>query len=303
MGHPSSAFNLSIAQASSDARYYSRYPQGDKFSSVGNASGALVTVSPSAPAAVAIGGSTDSFGISTYDVQSLNTGINNGITLGNNGSPAFTASWDGTYAVLTWPTPGNSGLIYSFPVKARTQLYARVRVKAFQGVAAISKMLKMIGDSRGGGNPTSNFTLGPQLQGYAGGAPRALGLAYSDALGGGDNSVSWVLDGTLSGGGAYSRTPHPTFNVGAQTNLTANETLVEIFWKYNTDGNSDGEIAIWIDGVLKTWAVNVINCGTGLQKMDYVGVGELRGDSITGSLIELYRDFAISPNRPIGRGI
>lgn len=266
-------------------------------------SGAAVDGSDIAAASGTVGGGADSFGVSTYIVQSLNTGINNGVAAYDNAGCGLTAVWDGTYAVLTWPAAGNAGLKYDFPIKARTQLYVRVRVKAFQGAAAISKLLKMVGDSTGGGTPTSNFTFGPQFQGYAGGAPRALGLAYSDSPSGGDNSVSWLLDGTLSGAGVYSQTPHPTFVTGVQTNLTANETLIEIFWKFNTNGNADGETAIWIDGVLKTYAINVINCGTNLQKMDYFGIGELRGDSLSGSLIEKYRDFALSDERPVGRGI
>jgi hypothetical protein len=49
MGHPTTPFTLGIPLASSDGKFYARYPQGDKFSTVGNASGALASVVASTP--------------------------------------------------------------------------------------------------------------------------------------------------------------------------------------------------------------------------------------------------------------
>lgn len=241
-------------------------------------------------------GSADAFGITTYQTQSLNGGIDGGLNVSNDSGASFSAGWDGTYATLSWDTAGTAGLRWEPANPNQRQVYIRLRVKAFQGAAAVSKILKM----KGPGSSYSNFTFGPQLQSYSGGAPRAIGLAYSDAVGGGDNSTSWLLDGTLSGGGVYSRVPRPTFRVGTQTNLTASETVVEVFWKFNDDGKPNGEIAIWIDGALKTHAVNLYNCGTGLQKIGYIGVGEYSGVS---GVIEKFRDFAVSYDRPVGRGI
>lgn len=53
MGHPTTPFTLGIPFASSDGRYYSRYPQGDRFGVAGNASGALATAVTSASAGTA----------------------------------------------------------------------------------------------------------------------------------------------------------------------------------------------------------------------------------------------------------
>lgn len=52
MGHANTQ-TLGIPLASSDGKFYSRYPQGDKFGVFGDAQGALVTVSAVSPVAVA----------------------------------------------------------------------------------------------------------------------------------------------------------------------------------------------------------------------------------------------------------
>lgn len=53
MGHPNSSITFGIPLASSDGRYYSRYPSGDRFGVAGNASGGLIAVSAAPPAATA----------------------------------------------------------------------------------------------------------------------------------------------------------------------------------------------------------------------------------------------------------
>lgn len=49
MGHPNSDITFGIPLASSDGRYYSRYPQGDRFGVPGNASGGLAVASTLPP--------------------------------------------------------------------------------------------------------------------------------------------------------------------------------------------------------------------------------------------------------------
>lgn len=53
MGSPHSSITFGIPIASSDGRYYSRYPNGDRFSVFGNATGALLSVIATAPAGMA----------------------------------------------------------------------------------------------------------------------------------------------------------------------------------------------------------------------------------------------------------
>lgn len=264
----------------------------------------------------------------TWVVQSLQTGINNGVNFsddkggnGPNGLPnnavwVPAAGTDPGFARVTLNNGGTSGLRWEFPDNTHKQVYWEVTMRpnyrpgydptppSPHDVAYTnSKMFKLLGWGNVHGGNTSNVTIGPQLATYVGPPGAAAGVAYSDAPEGGDNLVSWYFTGVLGGGGSYTPgVPHPTFLTTINTLVDANWARWRIWIKYNDDGLANGEFAIWYRGVLVLHAINVVNCGVGLQKMGAIGLTEYttpvsRASTTTGCQ-EDWSDLRIAYTRP-----
>lgn len=246
------------------------------------------------------GNSADAFGISNYAITSLITGINNGLAFGDDhggNSASFTSDGTGNYAILNWAGGGTAGLRWTAVDTAQKQIYLRYDLRRSQNDN--TKELKVF--SKNYPTTYSNCTWGCNTGGYIG---VTQGLSYSDATGGGDIGVQFNLGSypTLTGGSAFTRTPHPTL----VTQTASNESISsvwethEIFWLQNDDGINNGEVAKWFNGALVLHLTDMWNCGTGQQGLSRVDLGAYA--NIAG-VVEHYRKFYGSYDRPVGRGI
>ena len=243
-----------------------------------------------------------------WAIQSLVTGINNGLTWGddtggNNQTTDNNGRWltdsTGGFCRINWVKGGTSGVRWLTIDQnlSKAGVYCRYDLRRTQ--SQNSKELKLFGN----GYPTnySNFTTGCNTGGYTG---TTMGLSYSDSVSGGDINTQMILSQapTLTGGSSYSRTPHPTINnhIGGTELINGTWQTIEWWIKHNTDGVANGEMACWLNGTLIFWAVSVFNCRTGGQGFSRVDIG---GYAPTAGTIEDYRNFYASYTRPTGRGI
>lgn len=310
-------YNVSARTASSDSRYWGRYWNGDRpilYSALRSTAGqtnALTTgirLGSSLSATygltgnLATGSGVDAYGIGTYAVSSLITGINGtGITINDNTSGAATATWtsDGTgnFARIQWPIGGgNIGIGWDVADTTKRGIYIRYKYRRW--FADHSKRLKYFGN----GYPT-NYSNCTHAVDYSG---QARAFAFSDKTTGGDIDVEYFYGSypTLTGGSNYSQTPHPTKQVDVAYNEPIDGTwiLCEEWFQHSTDGNNDGEKWSAVDGVTKTYLSNAYTCRTGGQGFVRVSLG----DYLQSNAAIVYEDFKevyISYDRPVGRGL
>jgi hypothetical protein len=223
------------------------------------------------------------------------------------GGTGFTATWQndstGGFALATWPRGGAAGLRWTAADSSHAQLYVRFDLRRTSSTFN-TKQLKIFGWGLvPGGSRYSNFTFGPQVSGYGGGLS-AGGVAYSDSIGGGDNSCSPGYGGYTSPpstgyGGSFSRTPYPTQAVvtGGVTQAINDWDTWEVFVRYNDDGTPNGEIAVWKNHALIFHYTNMFNCGTGLQHIGGFWLGGYTSGS-NGPYTEHYRRVCVSYDRP-----
>lgn len=241
-------------------------------------------------------------GITTYAAQLLRTGLT-GLT--QDIYPGNTITWmtdeaEG-YARINWVTGHTHGLHYDVLSAHgnQTQVYTKVYIR--RTMANSSKVLKI----NGAGSPyQSNTTLiGPTAGGYTGDEINAY---WGDVVNSNnDNSVPYRMDGVLTGGGSLTRAA-PTFNhsplARKYMNITGAWEYYETFVKFNDSGVQNGECAIWQNRTLIFHASSVWNCadGTNQNIINYVGLGEYTSMA---NVVEDYKLFDISFERPVGRGI
>jgi hypothetical protein len=253
------------------------------------------------PTITGTSGGADSYGITTYALQTLITGLNNGAILNDNTSGAATGAWtsDGTgsFYRMTYPAAGgNAGPYWSGIDSSKRQIYVRWDYR--RNSNNHTKRMKIFGK----GYPTnySNFNVHVDYSGTP------LGISYSDKTGGGDIDVQFFIGSypTLTGGSAFSRSPHPVEQVDIATNEHTNSTwdTHEFFGLHNDDGTPNGEIAYWYNGTLILWLTAMYNCRTGGQGFAAVTLCDYANNPGS-TLIEDVRNWYVSYDRPTGRGI
>jgi hypothetical protein len=202
----------------------------------------------------------------------------------------WTSDGTGSFARITYVAAGTIRLLWPYADRNQTGGYVKLESR-FSASGKTAKHLKVFGQ----GYPTnySNCTWPAN----AGTIPEIL---YDDSTGGGDLASETSFTGSLTGGGAYSRTPHPTFHV---TSSIANDTswhTWEYWFRFNDNGINNGEFAAWKDGTLVFWVSDMWNCGTGLSKRDFLTFGDFSAQS--GWTLD-FRNVDIGYSRPTGRGI
>ena len=269
-------------------------------------------IMPASPGVVALSGQAASLASSqNFAVTSLITGINNGVTaFDDHGGNQINWMSDGTGGFARVQNTNTSGVVQggtcglTWSVSDTTKSGIYIKYDLRRTTASYnSKECKIFGL----GYPTifSDFTWGCNTGGYQGNTP---GLSYSDASTGGDINTQFNLYAapTLTGGSSYSRLPHPTVQTqplsSYRYDVAGNWQTHEIWMQQNADGSANGEVAQWIDGTLIFWANAMWNCRTGGQgfvRVDLYGYT----DPINGAFTEDYRNFYVSYDRPVGRGI
>lgn len=247
-------------------------------------------------------GGADSYGITTYAMQGLITSLTqSSVYFDDNTSGAATATWtsDGTgnFARLTWPAAGGTaGLSWDVIDTTNRSIYVRWDYR--RSVATHTKRMKLFG--RGYSANYSNFNVHYDY------GSNNLGISYTDKTTGGDIDVQFVIGSypTLTGGSAFSQTPHPVLQSQTTTADPYDSTwhTHEFYGLHSTDGNHDGEMAYWLDGTLIFWANSAFTCRTGGQGFAFAALGNYSNGSAS-TLTEDFRLWSMSHDRPVGRGI
>jgi hypothetical protein len=205
----------------------------------------------------------------------------------------WTSDGTGSFARITYVASGTIRLLWPYADRNQTGGYVKFESR-FSASGKTAKHLKIFGQ----GYPTnySNCTWPAN----AGAIPEIIYDDSASPTGGHDLLSETSFTGSLTGGGAYSRTPHPTINTtSSATNDTSWHTW-EYWFKFNDDGINNGEFAAWKDSVLVFWISDVYNSGVGLSKRDYLTLGDFSAQS--GWTLD-FRNVDIGYSRPTGRGI
>jgi hypothetical protein len=222
----------------------------------------------------------------TYEFTGLTTGLSG---LANDGGTV----WDSVngYAVVT-TTGSVQGLSYSLLNRSTQYLYVKVDCRK-SSTTQSSKHFKVFGQNISG---RSNCTWAPG--GYAG---DRYGIYYGDnQTGGNDATTEMKFDGVLTGGGFYSRTPHPTFVVTSTVLFDTSFHTEEYWMKFNDTGVANGELACILDGVVKFHAKNLFNCHDGGNLRDYFSLTAFTQSPGVG-VIEYWKNLYVGTslsNRP-----
>lgn len=242
-------------------------------------------------------------GISEYEIETLITGLD-GLTE-NDDNSELTVSWEtgeGGFARLTWADDGTSGLRYAIQAETK-QVYISYEIRRHS--AYFSKQIKVLDRSVGGGTNYSNMTFGPSHGAGLEQQSRGFGINYGDGVSGtNDNAIANDIEG-FDAGDPFTRAP-PRNRVTSSDAAYQQDVsgtvwrLVEIFVKFNDPDTQNGEVAIWFDGELVLWEDQMYNSTNANGYPSTIGIGEV---SYHDGLVEDYRRFRVSVERPVGRGI
>lgn len=245
----------------------------------------------------------DDRGISEYLIQTLVTGTDGLTVFGN--SEIIDIDWsddDGGFVRLTWSDAGSAGLRYRVNESTK-QVYISYEIRRHS--AYFSKQLKVNDRSVGPGCDCSNMTFGPSFSGGLNSQITAWGINYGDGISGSnDNQIANDIEG-YDPGDPFTRDPPRNRVVSDMDDWRQDVTgtvwhLVEIFVKFNDPDTPNGEVAVWFEGELVLWEDLMYN-STNLNGYPRdIGIGEV---SYRAGLVEDYRDFRVSLERPVGRGI
>ena len=245
---------------------------------------------------------TDAYGIQTYAAQNLITAQDMTVNPGGSGNNVqWITNESEPFARINYVTAFTFGLRWSFADRNQSQFYARFKIR--RSASACSKMFKCLGQRFNGGADYSNTTFGPSIFGYT---STGIGIQWDDGISGGnDNGIGYNMAGAMAGGttsGSFSRAQPTVTGTSTYSIDTGGSTWVEfeIFTKFNSNNTPDGEVIIWIDGALKFHATGVYNCVNDGQPRDVIGLGEYSASS---GFSEDYKQFYVSSERPVGRGV
>lgn len=195
------------------------------------------------------------------------------------------------YARLSYNGSGFAGLYHILANQTSAQVYVSYWVRR-HGLPC-TKQLKINGV--GVGADRNNSTWGPSANSYA---TNEFTLQFGDAVSGGnDNSVSLYMDGSLTGGGAFTRAePTYTYAPAQVTQDISGSVWIhgEVYTLHNSIGQKNGRFGAAINGVQVIQLDDVYNASddASARFRDYVGIAEYTGNA--SAFIEDYKRVDIS---------
>src|ERR1051325_4482704 len=222
-----------------------------------------------------------------FALTSLQTGINNGLvfsddTGGTCGAGGNCGTWmtDGTggFGRLNYVAGGTSGFRWQVSDQSKTGIYIQYDLR-WNSADQVNNTKEIKVFSKNYPTKYSNFTGGCNTGGYTG---NQMGLSYSDNIvTGGDINTQFLLYQfpTLTGGSSYTQ-PQPRSRVvptqvASQENTTGVWQTIAHWYQQNSDGNADGEYAIWKSSLTSPllWIDQMTNTYVGGQGFLQVDLG------------------------------